>query len=141
MTDAEVMPTALVAMVFSGGNVEHARALLGTSQYRPTMLSRSRFNRRLHLLQDLFVTPLNGLGETWKELNEEAVYVLASFPVALCDNDRIPRAKLSQQESCRGYIASKKRYFYGVKIHRMVTARGQPVECFLTPGSYSDVHA
>jgi hypothetical protein len=23
----------------------------------------------------------------------------------------------------------------------MVTAQGQPVECFLTPGSYSDVHA
>jgi hypothetical protein len=52
MTDAEVMTTALVAMVFFGGNFEHARALLGTRQYMPTMLSRSRFNRRLHLIQD-----------------------------------------------------------------------------------------
>ena len=40
MTDAEVMTTALVAMVFFGGNFEHARALLGTNQYMPTMLSR-----------------------------------------------------------------------------------------------------
>ena len=34
MTDAEVMTTALVAMVCFGGNFEHARALLGTNQYR-----------------------------------------------------------------------------------------------------------
>ena len=94
MTDAEVMTTALVAMVFCGGNFEHARALLGTSQYMPTMLSRGRFNRRLHQIQDLFVTLFNYLGETWKELHVESVYVLDRFPVAMCDNDRIPRAKL-----------------------------------------------
>jgi UDP-N-acetylglucosamine 2-epimerase len=40
MTDAEIMTTALVAMLFFGGNFEHARALLSTSQYMPTMLSR-----------------------------------------------------------------------------------------------------
>ena len=32
MTAAEVMTTALVAMLFCGGNFEHARARLGTSQ-------------------------------------------------------------------------------------------------------------
>ena len=56
MTAAEVMTTALVAMLFCGGNFEHARALLGTSQYMPTMLSRSRLNRRLYQLQHLLVT-------------------------------------------------------------------------------------
>ena len=30
-------------------------------------------------------------------------------------------------------------YFYGLKIHLMVTSVGQPVECVLTPGSISDV--
>jgi hypothetical protein len=34
------------------------------------------------------------LGETWKALNVEAVYVIDSFPVAMFDNYRIPRAKL-----------------------------------------------
>ena len=123
MTDAEVMTTALVAMVFCGGNFEHARALLGTRQYMPTMLSRGRFNRRLHLIQDLFVTLFHYLGETWKELNVESVYVIDSFPVAMCDNYQIPHAKLYQQEIYRGYIASKKRYVYGVKIHLIVTAQ------------------
>jgi hypothetical protein len=59
----------------------------------------------------------------------------------VCDNYRIPRVKLYRHEVHRGYIASKKRYFYGLKIHLMVTKEGQPVECFLTPGSSSDVRA
>jgi hypothetical protein len=33
------------------------------------------------------------------------------------------------------------RDFYGLKSHLMVTPQGHPVECFLTPGSYSDVRA
>jgi hypothetical protein len=53
----------------------------------------------------------------------------------------MPRAKLYQSEAYRGYIASKQRYFYGLKIHLMITTDGQPVECFRTPGSYRDVHA
>jgi hypothetical protein len=141
MSDAEVITTGLVAMLFFRGNFEAARVLLCSPHYIPHMLSRSRFNRRLHRLKQLFLTLFELFGHTWKELNTESVYIIDSFPVAVCDNYRIPRAKLYQNEAYRGYIASKKRYFYGLKIHLMVTKDGQPVECFLTPGSYSDVHA
>jgi DDE family transposase len=141
MSDAEVITTGLVAMVFFRGNFEAARALLSTPRYIPHMLSRSRLNRRLQRLKALFLTLVNLLGHTWKQLNTEAVSMIDSFPIAVCDNDRIPRAKLYQCEAYRGYIASKKRYVYGLKLHLMVTKDGQPVECFLTPGSYSDVRA
>jgi Transposase DDE domain len=141
MTDSEVMTTALVAMRFFGGNFEHARALLGTGHYIPTMLSRSRLNRRLYQLQHLFSTLFDLLGQMWKELNGESVYIIDSFPVAVCDNYRIPHAHIYHQEAYRGSIASKKRYFYGLKIHLLVTPQGHPVECFLTPGSSSDVRA
>lgn len=40
-------------------------------------------------------------------------------------------------EAFRGYQASKKRYFYDLKIHLMVTRHGQPVDFFLTPGGFS----
>ncbi len=39
----------------------------------------------------------------------------------------------------RSIGASKKRYFYGLKIHLMVTASREPVEFFLTSGSLADV--
>jgi hypothetical protein len=64
-----------------------------------------------------------------------------SFPIAVCDNYRIPRAKIYRDEIFRGYLASKKRYFYGLKIHLMITQEGQPVALFLTPGSYGEVEA
>jgi Transposase DDE domain len=139
MSDAEVMTTGLVAMLFFRGNFEAARALLSMPRYVPHMLSRSRLNRRLHRLTDLFLMLFDLLGRTWKQLNTESIYVIDSFPVAVCDNYRIARAKLYRKKEYRGCIASKKRYFYGLKVHLLVTKDGQPVECFLTPGSYSDV--
>jgi hypothetical protein len=141
MRDAEVITTALVAMLFFRGNFESARMLLGGPQYIPHMLSRSRLNRRLHRLKELFVTLFELLGQQWKHLNTESIYIIDSFPIPVCDNYRIPRAKLYQQKEYRGYIASKKRYFYGLKIHLLVTKDGQPVECILTPGAHSDVRA
>jgi hypothetical protein len=141
MSDAEVITTGLVAMLFLRSNFEAARTLLSTSRYMPHMLSRSRLNRRLHRLKDLFLTFFELLGHIWKQLNIDSVYIIDSFPIAVCDNYRIPRAKVYQHEMYRGYISSKKRYFYGLKVHLMVTQEGQPVECFLTPGSYSDVRA
>src|SRR5437870_12538039 len=67
--------------------------------------------------------------------------VIDSLPVAVCDNRRIRRSKIYSTEEFRGYQASKKRYFYGLKIHLMVTQDGQPVACFLTPGGFGDVDA
>ncbi len=75
------------------------------------------------------------------QLNPESLYVIDSFPIPVGENIRIRRCRRSQGEAWRGYQSSKKRYFYGVKIHLLVTARGQPVECFLTPGAESDTTA
>ena len=98
-------------------------------------------NRRLSQLQHRLVTLFDLLGQTWKELNGESVYLMESFPVAMCDNDRMPHAHLYDQETYRAYLASKTRYVSGLKIHLLVTPQGHPVECFLTPGSSSDVRA
>ena len=141
MSDAEVMTTAIVAALRYGGNFEHARKSLKAEGYIPKMLGKSRFNRRLHRIQNLFLTLFRLLGETWKDLNSKSIYVLDSYPVASCDNYRIYRSRRYRGEAWRGYQASKKRYFYGLKIHIMVTEQGQPVEFFLTPGSYSDTSA
>jgi hypothetical protein len=102
MSEAEVITTGLVAMLFFRGNGESARALLSTPRYIPHMLSRSRLNRRLHRLNELFLVLFELLGYGWKYLNTESVYIIDSFPVAVCDNYRIPRAKLYQHEKYRG---------------------------------------
>jgi len=141
MSDAEVMTTAIVAALYFGGNIEKARAHLQEYGYIPKMLRKSRFNRRLHRIADQFLTLFSLLGETWKELNANSIYVIDSFPVAACDNYRICRSRLYGGEEWRGYQASKRRFFYDLKIHLLITEQGQPVEFFLSPGSYSDTNA
>jgi hypothetical protein len=98
MTEAEVMTTARVAMIFCGGNFAQARARRGTRPYRPTRRSRGRFHRRLPLMQELLVTRFQDLGESWKARKVDSVDVMDRFPVARGDHDRMPRAKLSQPE-------------------------------------------
>ena len=141
MNDAEIMTTAFTASLFFRGNQESARAMLKQHGYIHHMLSKSRFNRRLHRITELFIILFNLLGQIWKTLNTDAIYVIDSLPIAVCDNIRIRRSKIYSDEKFRGYQASKKRYFYGLKIHLMVTKDGQPVECFLTPGGFGDVDA
>jgi len=141
MNDTEIMTTALIASLFFRGNHESARALLKQHGYIPHMLSKSRFSRRLHRIKELFIILFDLLGNMWKTLNTDAVYVIDSLPVAVCDNIRIRRSRIYSKEDFRGYQASKKRYFYGLKIHLMVTQDGQPVECLLTPGGFGDVDA
>ena len=141
MSDAEVMTTAIIAMLYFKGNFCLTSRYMYEHHYIPTMLSRSRFNRRLHRIADLFLTLFLRLGETWKQLNEKSVYVIDSYPIAVCDNYRIQRSKIYHGEDFRGYIASKKRYFYGLRIHILVTEQGEPVEFFLEPGAFSDTSA
>lgn len=138
MSDAEVMTTAIIAALFFGGNYAQARRMLASQGYVRRMLSKSRFSRRLHRIKPFFLTLFSMLGEYWKALNEESIYSIDTFPIPVCDNYRIRRAKLYQGEEFRGYISSKKRYFYGLKLHLMVTQTGQPVEFMLSPGSFFD---
>lgn len=138
-SDSEVVTTALVAMLFFGGNFERARGFLPSSGMMPRRLSRSRLSRRLWRLSDLVESVFHQLGMTLKELKLESRYSLDSFPVAVCDNIRIPRCRLVQGKEFRGYLASKRRYFYGVRVQVVVRVQGVPVEFSLLPGSLSDL--
>jgi hypothetical protein len=68
-------------------------------------------------------------------------YIIDSFLIASCDNIRIRRSRRYQGEEYRGYTPSKRRYFYGLRLHLVVTATGQPVEFFLVSGSDDDTGA
>ena len=102
MNDADIMTTALIASVFFRGNHESARALLKQHGYIPHMVSKRRFSRRFHRMKELFILLFDLLGNIWKTLNADAIYVLDSLPVAVCDNIRIRRSKIDSTEDFRG---------------------------------------
>ena len=142
MSDAEVMTTALAAARFFRGNFAAARLFLQSYGYIPQMLAKNTFSVRLHRLTERFCLLFEVLGEAFKACEGAGGYLIDSFAVAVCDNIRIPRCRLypsgQTKDAYRGYIASKRRFFYGLKLHLLVTQEGRPVEAFLTPGSHSD---
>ena len=125
LSTAEVMTVALTASASFGANIDKTRLFLHEHGYMPNMVSKSRLNRRLHAIdpsrwEALFAV----LATVFKETNDSGEYVVDSFPVPVCDNIRIRRCRLYQGEEFRGYIASKKRFFYGLRVHMIVTAEG-----------------
>jgi hypothetical protein len=122
LSTAEVMSVALLAAAFFGANVEASRSFLDEYGYIERAISKSRFNRRLHAIDSsLWQQLFDLLAEVFKQNNPHQSYVVDSLPVAVCDNIRIGRSKLyplqEHGETFRAYIASKRRYFYGLRLH------------------------
>lgn len=144
LSTAEVMTIALVAAAFFSGNIEAARSFLDEYGYIDKAISKSRFNRRLHAMDpSLWRTLFDLLAEAFKRSQPEQAYVVDSLPVAVCDNIRIKRCRIYPREehgeAFRGYVASKRRYFYGLRVHLVVSESGEPVEFSLAAASEADV--
>jgi IS5 family transposase len=140
MSTAEVMTVALVAAARFANNQESSRLFLKEHGYIKTMLSKSRFNRRLHAIPEaLWQELLWLLSQAAARTAGAQPYIVDSCPVPVCHNIRIRRCRLYRGEQHRGYCASKKSYYYGLKVHLVVSAAGQPVEFVLTPASEGDI--
>ena len=80
------------------------------------MIDESGFNQRLHRFQTKLIAVFRALGASLKDLNTSGRYVIDSFPVAVCQNCRIPVCKLLRGKAYHGYNEAKKEYFYGFKV-------------------------
>jgi len=141
MSDAEIITTVLVSAIYFSGHHEKAISFMSSTGMVTHMLSKSRFNRRLHQIRELIVDLFFQLSALIKELNISSEYSIDSFPVHTCDNIRIGNSKLIQGEVYRGKKVSMRRYFYGYNIHLLCTADGIPVEYTFLPGSRHDSNA
>jgi hypothetical protein len=134
VTDAEIMTTALIAARYFYGNQTTARVYM---QEKHGVIDKSGFTRRLHRLEKQLVCIFCALAQVLKEFNTTCQYLIDSFPVAVCENIRIPACRLLQGEVYRG----KRRYFYGFRVQVITTADGLPVEYLISAGSFVDVTA
>ncbi|WP_292750925.1 transposase [Nostoc sp. NMS4] len=141
MSDAEIITNAICAAMFFNGNHSKACSYMKDHNLISNMLEKSRLNRRLHSVSMLINDLFHQVGMVLKEISDSTEYLLDSFPVPICDNIRIFNVKIIQSEEYRGYIASKKRYFYGVRVQLLTTKNGIPVEFVFMPGSANDVRA
>ena len=140
MSTSEILTTAIVATKFFGGNYKKSRVFLSEYNYVKKMLSESRFIRRFNALdKDFLLNIFNIMAQIFNKNNSEKVYAIDSFPIPVCSNIRISRCKIYQEEKYRGYSAIREDYFFGIKVHMLVTKYGEPVEFIIEPGSFSDI--
>lgn len=140
VTDAEVITTAFVSVLYFGGNLEVACRFMQLQGYVPRMLQKSRYCRRLHRIGDLLFTLFHQLGQHLKDMAGAADYQLDSFPLPACERVRIGRCRILQGKQWCGRCASMGRYFYGIKL-QVLTLGGVPVELVVVPGRENDTQA
>jgi len=139
-SSAEVLTTAIVSAKYFGGNYSRSRCFMKSYNYIPRMISESRFIRRIEALGNEIVRDLfEIMAQTFKLTNPDNVYAIDSFPVPVCLNARISRCKIYTEQKYMGFCASKNEYFYGIKVHMLVSKSGKPVEFIIKPGSFSDI--
>ena len=139
--DSEIATTAIVSAIYFGGNHYHAIHFMKNMGFIPKMVEKSRFSRRLHLIGELLYDLFIQVGSYLKDMSCEMHYILDSFPVSICDTMRIERSRIVKGKKWRGYTASMRRYFYGVKVQLLTTGSGIPIAFHFTPGKQADVKA
>lgn len=136
-TDSQVITTALVSALYFRGNQSLTLDYMHSHIF-DEVIKKSGFTKRLHKLKETLMFILLRIGRAFKYICCEMEYIIDSFPVKACHNIRIGRCKLFRDEKYRGYNASKREHFYGVKIQLVTTADGIPVEMYLVEGAEHD---
>lgn len=138
LSDAEVLTTALVAARFFGGRLSAGQRYM-EQHWGMKRLDKSGFSRHLHRLTDELRALLAVLGQVFQAASTSMRYLIDSFPVPVCHNTRIERCRLVQGKAYRGRCASKRCWFYGVKVQVIMTAEGLPVDYYIHPGAEADI--
>ena len=99
-------------------------------------LSHSRFNRRARMLLPLIYLIRHGLNEE-VDLSGD-ILIIDSFPVPVCQPIRNRRAKIFRGYADIGYKATKKIYYYGFKVHAIVSDNGYLLDYIVTKASVHD---
>jgi hypothetical protein len=141
VSDSEVILTAIVSSTSFYGNHSSAMQFMKQYGFIPNMLEKSRFNRRLHKIWSLLYCLFEIVSGYFKEFCCEMHYIIDSFPVAVCNNMRISNCKIVKDKKWRGYTASMRSYFYGVKVQLLTTKDGIPIAFHFTPGRTADAKA
>ena len=138
ITNAEILTMAYLAVSDFNGNYRKAYLYLNpTKLFSP--IDYSRFIRRINELHTAVETVFGYLSELFVSIHPSQIYAIDSFPVELCQLQRESQCQLMRHMDLKGYNASKKRYFYGFKVHMIATTHKEPVSCYISFGKVSDV--
>jgi len=137
MSDSEIIFAYLVSFQYFSGNYFKTLFFLKQSKLMSKILSSSRFSRRLNRLKNK-IEEITGLLFEIAKSKSDREFCIDSFPLEVCKLVRIKRCKLVHGKEYLGFNSSKDEYYYGFKIHLVVSRAGGIVEFGVTPASKHD---
>jgi hypothetical protein len=140
MSHAEILTIGYMAVRYFGGNYRSAHKFF-MSMHPSYPLDYSRFIRRINALHYVIDTLFYTLGQIFKKLDTCLVYSVDSFPVDICKLERSQQCNLYSHSNMKGYNASKNSFFYGFKVHMVITTNKEPICCYISYGNEHDVVA
>jgi hypothetical protein len=139
MTTCEVMTFALMSALHYQCDYKKTRLVSLVLRFFPSMLSHSRLIRRIHAIpEDVWAMIFSAL-RVYLRKSPTDYFIVDSFPVKAYETHKSFRAKIFRGKPFHGYSASKKVYFFGIKVHMIIDEHGIPIEFCFTPGRLSDI--
>jgi hypothetical protein len=145
-TDEEVITIYLFGMMRKRHKIteiyEYVRDHLHA--WFPNLPSYAGYVQRLNQLSSVFLPFLNTIAPKWPGVSGGGlIFLLDSMPIILAQGSRRFRAKVAREIADCGYCASKKLYYYGLKLHllgiRQPGTLPHPEYLELTPARPHDI--
>ena len=147
-TDEEVLTTYLFGIIKRHKTVRalHDYARDHLAEWFPGLPGYGGYIQRLNRLSDSFPALIERLlAQCPHEGVIEDVRIIDSMPIIMAQEKRASRASVAPEIANKGYCASKRMYYYGVKLHVLGLSREGtmplPEYVGLTPGSEHDLVA
>ena len=138
MSDAEVITLSIMQEALSMDSEESFLRFV-SKNYRhlfPRLLSRDRYNRRRRALMQTSLLLFRHLASFFRGRSQ--YLIVDSAPVETAAFVRSQSASVSMPEAAYGFIASKKRYCFGFRLHGLVSHERAIVDFLLSPADIDE---
>ena len=138
MTDSEVLTLSVVQEALSMDSEASFLRFVAREHGHlfPRLLSRDRYTRRRRALTGLALVLFRRLADAFED--RARWLVVDSAPVETAAFVRSQSAGVSMPEAAYGYIPTKKRYFFGFRLHVVVTDEGAIADFALCPADVDE---
>lgn len=134
-SDAEILTIALMQSEFAVESLHKTYTLISENfaQEFPQLCGYKQFLRRLHrlhgIVRQLFVQTAS--------FYQSKVYLLDAKPIPVCQPTRHRRVRLMREDGAY-FGKTSKGWFFGFKLHALMTVDKKVCQLILTPGNYAD---
>lgn len=137
LTDAEVLTIAPMQGYFQTPTLKRTYELVKANDPRafPHLCSYQQWVARLHALSPLVGELCSAVPVALAEGDD--LYLMDSQPIPLCHPVRHGRVRLLREDGAY-FGKTHKGWFFGCKLHALVTSTGQLLCAVLTPGNWDD---